>query len=86
MNIGPLVMGLRDVYGEYIHEIIPVDDNSTVRITVEYSQPRPPTPSSDSDKGKSDQPTECAEVETEPDSNAQPNAALPHQSRIVLLR
>jgi len=31
MNIGPLVMGLRDVYGEYIHEIIPVDDNSTDR-------------------------------------------------------
>jgi dolichol-phosphate mannosyltransferase len=29
MNIGPLVMGLRDLYGEYIHEIIPVDDNST---------------------------------------------------------
>jgi hypothetical protein len=29
MNIGPLVMGLRDLYGEYIHEIILVDDNST---------------------------------------------------------
>jgi dolichol-phosphate mannosyltransferase len=29
MNIGPLVTGLRDLYGEYIHEIIPVDDNST---------------------------------------------------------
>ena len=28
-NIGPLVVGLRDLYGEYIHEIIPVDDNST---------------------------------------------------------
>lgn len=29
MNIGPLVTGLRDLYGEYIHEIILVDDNST---------------------------------------------------------
>ncbi|TMA04491.1 MAG: glycosyltransferase, partial [Deltaproteobacteria bacterium] len=29
MNIGPLVMRLRDLFDEYIHEIIPVDDNST---------------------------------------------------------
>ncbi len=29
MNIGPLVSGLRDHYSEYLHEIIPVDDNST---------------------------------------------------------
>ena len=28
MNIGPLVAGLREHYGEYLHEIIPVDDNS----------------------------------------------------------
>ena len=28
MNIEPLVQKLRDFYGEYIHEIIPVDDNS----------------------------------------------------------
>ena len=28
MNIGPLVTRLRDLYGEYLHEIIPVDDNS----------------------------------------------------------
>jgi len=28
-NIGPLVTRLRDLFGEYIHEIIPVDDNST---------------------------------------------------------
>ncbi|MGH7213205.1 MAG: glycosyltransferase [Tepidisphaeraceae bacterium] len=28
MNIGPLVNRLRDHLGEYIHEIIPVDDNS----------------------------------------------------------
>jgi glycosyltransferase involved in cell wall biosynthesis len=28
MNLGPLVTQLRDLYGEYIHEIIPVDDNS----------------------------------------------------------
>ena len=28
MNIGPLVAGLRELYGEYLHEIIPVDDNS----------------------------------------------------------
>jgi len=28
MNIGPLITGLRDLFGEYIHEIIPVDDNS----------------------------------------------------------
>ena len=27
-NVGPLIAGLRDFYGEYIHEIIPVDDNS----------------------------------------------------------
>jgi dolichol-phosphate mannosyltransferase len=29
MNIEPLVTNLRDLFGEYIHEIIPVDDNST---------------------------------------------------------
>ena len=29
MNVEPLVDGLRDLYGEYLHEIIPVDDNST---------------------------------------------------------
>jgi SAM-dependent methyltransferase len=28
MNIGPLVMRLRDLFDDYIHEIIPVDDNS----------------------------------------------------------
>ena len=28
-NIGPLVTRLRDLFGGYIHEIIPVDDNST---------------------------------------------------------
>jgi dolichol-phosphate mannosyltransferase len=28
MNIVPLVTRLRDLYGEYLHEIIPVDDNS----------------------------------------------------------
>ena len=28
MNIGPLVMRLKELYGDYIHEIIPVDDNS----------------------------------------------------------
>ena len=29
MNIGPLVTGLRELFGEYLHEIILVDDNST---------------------------------------------------------
>ena len=29
MNIGPLVTGLRELFGEYLYEIIPVDDNST---------------------------------------------------------
>ena len=29
MNIGPLVTGLRELFGEYLHEIIAVDDNST---------------------------------------------------------
>lgn len=29
MNIGPLVSGLRDHYGDYLREIVPVDDNST---------------------------------------------------------
>ncbi len=29
MNIGPLVNGLRELFGEYLHEIIAVDDNST---------------------------------------------------------
>jgi SAM-dependent methyltransferase len=28
MNIGPLINGIRDFFGEYIHEIIPIDDNS----------------------------------------------------------
>ena len=28
MNIEPLVDGLRELYGDYLHEIIPVDDNS----------------------------------------------------------
>ena len=28
MNVGPLVDRLRELYDEYIHEIIPVDDNS----------------------------------------------------------
>ena len=31
MNIGPLVDGLRAYYDAYIHEIIPIDDNSTDR-------------------------------------------------------
>jgi len=31
MNIGPLIIGLRDLFGDYLHEIIPVDDNSTDR-------------------------------------------------------
>ena len=29
MNIGPLVDQLRSLFGDYIHEIIPVEDNST---------------------------------------------------------
>jgi len=29
MNLGPLVTRLRELFDEYIHEIIPVDDNST---------------------------------------------------------
>jgi SAM-dependent methyltransferase len=29
MNIGPLVNGLRALFGEYLHEVIPVNDNST---------------------------------------------------------
>jgi hypothetical protein len=28
-NIGPMVARLRELFGEYLHEIIPVDDNST---------------------------------------------------------
>ncbi len=28
MNIGPLIIQLKKFYGEYLHEIIPVDDNS----------------------------------------------------------
>ncbi len=28
MNVGPLVAGLTTYYGDYLHEIIPVDDNS----------------------------------------------------------
>ena len=41
MNIGPLVMRLRELYNEYIHEIIPVDDNSTdqtARVIVKLAQ------------------------------------------------
>ena len=29
MNIGPLIERLLELYGDYVHEIIPVDDNST---------------------------------------------------------
>ena len=29
MNIGPLVESLRTLFGDYVHEFIPVDDNST---------------------------------------------------------
>ncbi|MFN2420594.1 MAG: glycosyltransferase [Gemmatimonadota bacterium] len=29
VNIKPLIVRLRDLYGDYLHEIIPVDDNST---------------------------------------------------------
>ena len=29
MNIGPLVNRVRELFGEYLHEIIPVDDNSS---------------------------------------------------------
>jgi hypothetical protein len=29
MNLEPLIFGLISIYGEFIHEIIPVDDNST---------------------------------------------------------
>jgi dolichol-phosphate mannosyltransferase len=29
MNIGPLVNGILDLYGDYVHEIIPIDDGST---------------------------------------------------------
>jgi hypothetical protein len=43
-----------------------VDENSTVRITVEYTQPRPKKASADSDKSKSDPPDEC--VIPEPDA------------------
>ena len=31
MNVGPLIARILDLYGEYIHEIIPVDDGSTDR-------------------------------------------------------
>jgi glycosyltransferase involved in cell wall biosynthesis len=31
MNIEPLITGLKSLYGDYIHEIIPVDDNSQDR-------------------------------------------------------
>jgi dolichol-phosphate mannosyltransferase len=31
MNIGPLIRRLKDLYGEYLYEIIPVDDNSRDR-------------------------------------------------------
>ena len=29
MNVGPLIERILDLYGEYIHEVIPVDDSST---------------------------------------------------------
>ena len=31
MNVGPLIARILDLYGEYIHEVIPVDDGSTDR-------------------------------------------------------
>ena len=31
MNVGPLIERILDLYGEYVHEIIPVDDSSTDR-------------------------------------------------------
>jgi hypothetical protein len=31
MNVGPLVERILDLYGEYVHEVIPVDDSSTDR-------------------------------------------------------
>ena len=31
MNVGPLIERILDLYGEYIHEVIPVDDSSTDR-------------------------------------------------------
>jgi SAM-dependent methyltransferase len=31
MNVGPLIERILDLYGEYIHEVIPVDDGSTDR-------------------------------------------------------
>ena len=31
MNVGPLVERILDLYGEYLHEVIPVDDSSTDR-------------------------------------------------------
>jgi dolichol-phosphate mannosyltransferase len=31
MNVGPLIERILDLYGEYVHEVIPVDDSSTDR-------------------------------------------------------
>ena len=31
MNVGPLIERILDLYGEYLHEVIPVDDSSTDR-------------------------------------------------------
>ena len=44
MNIGPLIDRLLELYGDYIHEIVPVDDNSrdaTARILAEYATADP---------------------------------------------
>ena len=44
MNIGPLIDRLLELYGDYIHEIIPVDDNSrdaTARLLAEYAAGEP---------------------------------------------
>lgn len=48
MNLEPLVTRLRELYGDYLHEIIPVDDNSTdgtravmLRLASEDSRIRP---------------------------------------------
>lgn len=38
MNVGPLVQGLRELYDEYLHEIILVDDSSTDRTALVTSQ------------------------------------------------
>jgi SAM-dependent methyltransferase len=38
MNVGPLIERLLDLYGDYIHEIIPVDDGSTDQTAVILEQ------------------------------------------------